>query len=115
MPVHQLQRLHMYAFDDYLAVLNSTYTNLHSNPRTHCIMLECTQELLMCFRLSNALPASARTNSNQKAAAMQISGTYSESASDEQNAALKQVALTRPDAPAKDELKSMGYDFAMKV
>lgn len=46
---------------------------------------------------------------------MQISGTYSESASDEQNAALKQVALSRPDAPAKDELKSMGYDFAMKV
>ena len=36
-------------------------------------------------------------------------------ASDEQNAALKQVALNRPDAPSKDELKSMGYDFAMKV
>ena len=47
--------------------------------------------------------------------AMQITGAYSESASDEQNAALKQVALNRPDAPSKDELKSMGYDFAMKV
>ena len=47
--------------------------------------------------------------------AMQITGAYSEGASDEQNAALKQVALNRPDAPSKDELKSMGYDFAMKV
>ena len=52
---------------------------------------------------------------NQEAGAMQITGAYSESASDEQNAALKQVALNRPDAPSKDELKSMGYDFAMKV
>ena len=46
---------------------------------------------------------------------MQISGAYSEGASEEQNAALKQVALDRPDAPSKNELKSMGYDFAMKV
>ena len=46
---------------------------------------------------------------------MQITGAYSESASDEQNAALKQVALKRPDAPSKDELRSMGYDFALKV
>ena len=46
---------------------------------------------------------------------MQVIGTYSESASDEQNAALKQVALTKPDAPSKDELKSLGYDFALKV
>lgn len=52
---------------------------------------------------------------NQASVALQISGAYSESASDEQNAALKQVALKRPDAPSKDELKSMGYDFAMKV
>ncbi|KAL3158044.1 hypothetical protein ABBQ32_011653 [Trebouxia sp. C0010 RCD-2024] len=44
-----------------------------------------------------------------------ITGAYSESASDEQNAALKQVALKRPDAPSKDELQSMGYDFALKV
>lgn len=68
-----------------------------------------------CVQLLHALPASAHICSDQKAVAMQISGTYSESASDEQNAALKQVALNRPDAPAKDELKSMGYDFAMKV
>lgn len=50
-----------------------------------------------------------------KIVAMQITGAYSESASDEQNAALKQVALKRPDAPSKDELQSMGYDFALKV
>lgn len=51
----------------------------------------------------------------ETAALLQIVGTYSESASDDQNAALKQVALTKPDAPSKDELKSMGYDFALKV
>lgn len=44
-----------------------------------------------------------------------VVGTYSESASDEQNAALKQVALTKPDAPSLGELKKMGYDFALKV
>ena len=42
-------------------------------------------------------------------------GAYSESATDEQNAALKQVALKRPDAPSMDELKKMGYEFATKV
>ena len=46
---------------------------------------------------------------------IQVVGTYSESASDEQNAALKQVALTKPDAPSLGELKKMGYDFALKV
>lgn len=45
----------------------------------------------------------------------QVVGTYSESATDEQNAALKQVALTKPDAPSLGELKKMGYDFALKV
>ncbi|KAL0018815.1 hypothetical protein WJX77_001023 [Trebouxia sp. C0004] len=44
-----------------------------------------------------------------------VVGTYSESASDEQNAALKQVALKKPDAPSLGELKKMGYDFALKV
>jgi len=42
-------------------------------------------------------------------------GTYSEGASDEQNAAIKQVALKKPDAPSLDELKKMGYEFATKV
>ncbi|DBA88067.1 TPA: hypothetical protein ACH3X2_005069 [Trebouxia sp. C0005] len=44
-----------------------------------------------------------------------VVGTYSESATDEQNAALKEVALKKPDAPSLGELKKMGYDFAMKV
>lgn len=44
-----------------------------------------------------------------------VVGAYSESASDEENKAIKQVALTRPDAPSKDELKKLGYEFAMKV
>ena len=47
--------------------------------------------------------------------AVQVVGTYSESATDEQNAALKQVALKKPDAPPLDELKKLGYDFALKV
>ncbi len=46
---------------------------------------------------------------------IQVVGTYSESATDEQNAALKQVALKKPDAPSLGELKKMGYDFALKV
>ena len=46
---------------------------------------------------------------------LQVVGAYSESASDEENKAIKQVALTRPDAPSKDELKKLGYEFAMKV
>lgn len=46
---------------------------------------------------------------------VQVVGTYSESATDEQNAALKEVALKKPDAPSLGELKKMGYDFAMKV
>ena len=46
---------------------------------------------------------------------LQVVGAYSESASDEENKAIKQVALTRPDAPSKDELKKLGYEFATKV
>ena len=79
-----------------------------------CTVASAQLQLLTGFRSGNT--TRERTNCcAEHDALLQIVGTYSESASDDQNAALKQVALTKPNAPSKDELKSMGYDFALKV